>query len=158
MKMLNTTGLSFDPWGTLQVTAFQLDFIALITTLWAWRFSQLTIHLTVYSSSSCLFSFSTWILWEAVSKSLSEVKVHNIHCSTLIYQASHFIVEGYQQADQAWLPLSGSIQTTPDDLLVIHVHGNGFQEWLLHHLPRHWGEAVSSLGPPSCLLQDSSNI
>ncbi|KAK4829074.1 hypothetical protein QYF61_002018 [Mycteria americana] len=33
-------------------------------------------------------------------ESLTEVQVDNIHCSPLIYQASHFIIEGYQSVPQ----------------------------------------------------------
>ena len=35
---------SIDPWGS----CFQLDFDQLITTLWAWLFSQFSLDLTVY--------------------------------------------------------------------------------------------------------------
>jgi len=34
-------------------------------------------------------------------KSLAEVKLDNIHCSPLIYSASHAIVESYQIAHSA---------------------------------------------------------
>ena len=40
MEMLSRTGPSIDPWGTLVVTGLQLDFVPLITTLWAWPFRQ----------------------------------------------------------------------------------------------------------------------
>jgi len=51
-------------------------------------------------------------------KSLAVVQVVNIHCSPLIYQASHFIIEGYQ-VGQVWLPFGEDMLTTPDDFLVL---------------------------------------
>ncbi|KAK1208189.1 ZFR protein, partial [Pygoscelis papua] len=65
-KILNMTGPSIDPWGTLLVTSLQLGFILLITTLWALLFSQLSVHLTICSSSSYIISLSMRIreaLW-----------------------------------------------------------------------------------------------
>lgn len=40
MKKLDMTGASFDPWGMLLVIGLQLDFVLLMTTLWAWPFSS----------------------------------------------------------------------------------------------------------------------
>jgi len=45
-------------------------------------------------------------------KSLAEVEVDNIHCSPLIYLASHAIVEDS--------PLGESMLTAPDSLLFRH--------------------------------------
>ena len=68
------------------------------------------------------------LLYEADSaKSPTDVKVDNIHCSPIVYQASHFIIEGYQ-VGQAWLCCYESVLTIPNQLLVLHVTGNGFQD------------------------------
>lgn len=57
MKMLNRTG-------------FQLDFMPLVTTLWAWPFIQFSTHLFVCFSNSHSNTFSVRILWKMVSKVL----------------------------------------------------------------------------------------
>ena len=91
-KMLNRTGPTIDPWCTLLVTGFQLDFVPLIMTLWAWRFNYFWVYLTVFSFSPYFNSLSVKILRDIV-ENLTEVKVDNIHCSLLVYQASHFGLE-----------------------------------------------------------------
>ena len=53
-------------------------------------------------------------------ESLTKVKINNIHC----------------------FPLHKSMLTTPNCLLVLHVLRKGFQDELLHRLPRNRGEAV----------------
>ncbi|KAK4807192.1 hypothetical protein QYF61_024312 [Mycteria americana] len=53
-----------DPRDTLLVTGLQLDFVPLITTLWAQPFSQFSVHLTVCSSSPYINSFSMRTLQE----------------------------------------------------------------------------------------------
>ena len=78
-------------------------------------------------------------------KSLAAVKVDNIHCSPLIYPAIYAIVESYQ-IGQAQFPLGGSMLTTPDNLLFLHLLNEDLQNELLHHLSQDGG----SLGPPSC--------
>ena len=56
-------------------------------------------------------------------KSLTEVKVDNIHCFPLIHQASDFIIDG----DKVGQACHGeSMLTTPDDLIVLHMPGNDF--------------------------------
>jgi len=73
-------------------------------------------------------------------KSLAEVKVDNIHCSPLIYPASHAIVESYQ-IGQASFPLGESMLTTPDNLLFLHLLNDDLQNELPHHLSWDGGEA-----------------
>ncbi|KAK4831590.1 hypothetical protein QYF61_018350 [Mycteria americana] len=96
MKMLNRMRPNIDPWATPLVTGLQLDFMPLTTTLWAWPFSQFSVHLTIASSSP----YFHWLLYKDLMgdsvKGLTEVRVDNVHCSPLIYQASHFITEVYQ--------------------------------------------------------------
>ena len=73
-------------------------------------------------------------------ESLSEVEADNIHCSPLIYPASHAIVESYQ-IGQAWFSLGESILTTPDNLLFLHLLNDDLQNELFYHLFRDGGEA-----------------
>lgn len=61
------------------------------------------------------------------AKSLAEVKVENIHSSLIIYQASHFTIEGFQ-VGQALLPLFQSMLTAPNCLFVLHVPGKHLQD------------------------------
>ena len=70
MKIIKRIRSSIDPQCTL-VTDLQLDFVPLITTLWARPFSQFSIHLTV---SSGPYSFSMKIFWKRVSKTLLNYK------------------------------------------------------------------------------------
>lgn len=51
-------------------------------------------------------------------ESLLEDKVDNIHCSLLIYQARHFITEGYR-VHQAWIPLCESIMISANHFFAI---------------------------------------
>lgn len=53
----NDTGLSIDPWSTPAVTGLQLDFVLLITILWARQFSQVLIHFTVPTYLGC----TSWV-------------------------------------------------------------------------------------------------
>ena len=73
-------------------------------------------------------------------ESLAEVEVDNIHGSSLIYPASHVIVESYQ-IGQAWFPLGESVLATPDKLLFLHLLVDDLQDNLLHQLSRDGGEA-----------------
>lgn len=56
------------------------------------------------------------------TKSLTEVKLHNFHCSSLTHQASHLIVEGYQVRN-----VHKCVLTALDHLLVLHMSENGSQ-------------------------------
>jgi len=47
MDTLNSITASVEPWGELLVTGLRLNFVPLVTTLWAQLFSQYSIHLTV---------------------------------------------------------------------------------------------------------------
>lgn len=58
MKSQSSIGSGINPWGTPLVTEFQLDFMLLIGTPWAQKFSQFSIHLAVHLSSPCLSSVS----------------------------------------------------------------------------------------------------
>lgn len=55
MKMWNSTGCSMDVWGTPLVTGFQLDFVLLITTVWA-SFQSISLSAQLFYDSS----FWTW--------------------------------------------------------------------------------------------------
>ena len=67
------------------------------------------------------------ILWKTVSKALLKSRQTIINCSSLIYQASHFIM-GFYQVGQAWLCLGETMLTTSDDFHVLNVTGNGSQD------------------------------
>ena len=125
MKKLSRTGPSIGPWGTPLVTDLQLHFVPLITTLWAWSFSQFSTHLTVCLSSPYQLLYED-LLGDSV-KGPAEVQVDNIHCSPLVYQASHFIVEVYQ-VGQARIPFGEAMLTTPDKFLLLNAPGYGFQD------------------------------
>lgn len=69
MKMLNRIESSFDPWGTLLITGLQLDFMPLITILWAQSLSQFSVYVAV--SAPSLYSsiiFFKRFLWQTASK------------------------------------------------------------------------------------------
>lgn len=55
-------------------------------------------------------------------------------------QDGHSIIVAYQ-VGQACLPLSEFSLFTGDDVLVLHVSGNIFQNYQLHHPPSDQGEA-----------------
>ena len=81
MKILNRIGPLMDPWGTLLLTGVQLDFVPLITTLWAQPFSQFLVHcLLIQSILHELLCEDT--MGESV-KGLTEVKVDDTHCFPL---------------------------------------------------------------------------
>ena len=52
------------------VTGLQLDFMPLISTLWAQPFIQFSVHLAIYLASPYSISFTVRFLWETVSKAL----------------------------------------------------------------------------------------
>ena len=117
MKMLNWTGpstvTSYSPPAWLCATdhqplglAVQLVFNALHCLI-----IQLILQQLVYED----------VMQDSV-KGLTDVRVDNIHCSCLVYQASHLTAEVYQ-AGQAWVPLGEAMLTISDDFLVIHVLG-----------------------------------
>lgn len=96
----------------------QPHFTPLITTLWAWTFSESWAQSTV-CSSSLFISFHTKILWDTMSKrSPDRLAMPTALPSNC--QHIQFIGESYQ-ADQVWFPLCEFILTTPNSLLVLHV-------------------------------------
>jgi len=84
-------------------------------------------------------------------KSLAEVKVENIHCSPLIYPASHATIEGYQMA-QASFPLGEFMLTTPHNLFFLHLLREDIQSELFHHLSRDGDETDWPVDPRVLLL------
>lgn len=44
-KAINSLGHGIDPWGRALAISCQLDFVLLVTILWAQRFSQISTHL-----------------------------------------------------------------------------------------------------------------
>lgn len=72
------------------------DFVPLIATLWASQVSPFLVHLTAHLPSPILHQ----LVYEGVTgdraEGLGKGRTNNIHCFTLIHQATHLIVEGYQ--------------------------------------------------------------
>lgn len=117
-------------------------------------------------------SFSSQILTETWNHRIAEVgRVWFIwsspHCTPLLlnqHQLQHLVwcpdncwvspvlfphlqnhlIKGVQ-VHQAWLALCESMLTNPDHVFVPCVPGNGFQDWLFHHLPRDYGEIVQTV-------------
>lgn len=89
-----------------------------------------------------------------IVKGLTEVQEDNTHCSSLIHQSGHFIIEVYQ-VGQAWFPHGESMLANPDGSLLLHMPRNGFLDYLSHYFPRDQGEADQSIGP---LLEDRSDM
>ena len=95
------------------------------------------------------------------AKDYTEVQVNNIHCSPLIYQASHFMVWVYQ-AGQAWVPLGDccfqlwrycmcfkrGTNKVPVGLVI------RFQFWG-SNLQRGWAEVLEALSSAGCDFPDS---
>ena len=125
MKMLYTTASSINPWSMILLTDMQLDFMPLVTTLWTQPYSQFSVHLTVYLSSSILHQLACEEVAGDSVKRLTKVNRNNIHSSPLIRGASHLITEGYQ-VGQACFSLCKSMLTTPQSLLARCMSGNGF--------------------------------
>lgn len=74
MLQLNRIGPGVEPWHTPLMTGLQLDFMRLITTLWALQLSRFSIHLTAHWFTLYFTSLFMRILWGTVSK--SEVSVN----------------------------------------------------------------------------------
>lgn len=91
-----------------------LDFTPLIIVLWVWPFTVRS-----YPPHRLLL------------QPINQLKA-DIRCSSLVYQANEFAVEGYQLG-KAWLSLGESLLTTPDHFLVLMLRSD-FQEQLCHHL------------------------
>nr|XP_009931701.1 PREDICTED: uncharacterized protein LOC104328383 [Opisthocomus hoazin] len=81
------------------LTDMQLDFMPLVTTLWTQPYSQFSVHLTVYLSSSILHQLACEEVAGDSVKRLTKVNRNNIHSSPLIRGASHLITEGYQDPE-----------------------------------------------------------
>lgn len=132
MKMLNGVGSSINPWSTLVVTVLQLNCVPL--SMAAQFSTDFTVHLP--SSPICLRDF----MGER-SKRPTEVDVNSIRCSPFTHQGSHLIVEGCQ-VGQVRFPFHTNMLTSPNHH-AFFIFGNGFQNYLLHHLPKDQGEAGS---------------
>lgn len=55
-------------------TSLFSDFVSLITTLWTWKFSRFSVHLTVHWPSLYVISFCMRMLWKTVLKGLLQSK------------------------------------------------------------------------------------
>lgn len=90
-------------------------------------------------------------------KGITEVHEDNIPWYSLIHQAGHFIIEGYE-VDQAWFSLIKCMLTTSDYFLVFHVFQNAFQEDFLHRFSADRGEIDETSVPCIFLRGDRSDI
>lgn len=119
MKMLNWTGPSIDPWSTLLV-----DCKPTISTLWDshWAGFQAT-YCPLLQSAYQQLSYEH-LAGDSV-ESLSEVQIQTI--SNALPSSTDFIIECYW-VRQAWHPLGQTMLIAPDNLLNLHVPGNGFQD------------------------------
>lgn len=61
ISLINSTGPSTDPWGTLYITGLHLDIET--ATLWIGPFHQFLIHLTIHPSNPYLFNITTKCGW-----------------------------------------------------------------------------------------------
>lgn len=133
-------------WSLVYTTAdLQLDFISLIATL-----LSLAVQ-PVFSSPHCQLIYLIFhqLLHDDLTgdsiKGLSEVQLDNLHCSSLIYQISHFIVEDHRFGQKRLSPHESMLNTPclPWEL---------FPDYLLHHLSRDWGEADLPVVPCTLLV------
>lgn len=99
MNKSNKTGPSTDPWGTLLALLAYRRLSRLCTA----NHNPLSSAIQpVLNSPHCPLIHPTLpeLAYEDVTgdsvESLDEVKVDNIHCSPLVYPASHSIIEGFQ--------------------------------------------------------------
>ena len=74
------------------MNCLQLDFVLLITALWAQPLSQFSVHLTAYLPN--LYYVYEDAKEDSV-KSLTKTEVNDTHCSLPSYQASHLTAEGH---------------------------------------------------------------
>jgi len=114
VKWLNGTGPSIDPWGTPLVTGLLLDFVLLITIVWAQSLSQFSIHLCVCSSSLYTNSFSMNILQETVLEALSKSR----YTIFAVLPSSVRPVISSQKFIKLVKHDHGAMLTTPDGFLV----------------------------------------
>ena len=85
-------------------------------------------------------------------ESLAELEINNTHCSPPSPELVMSLV------GQAWFPLCKFMLTTPKQFLVLHMSGNGFQNYLLHHLPKKQDEADWPVAPWILLLPGRNDI
>lgn len=161
MKILNSISYNIDSWGYPIMTGMHLDFMLLITALWAEHFIQFSAQHVISLSSLCLISL--WgCSWRRCQKS-----EFTILSTPVSQEANHFIVKGYQLC-QAWLTAHNSMLTTPSCLLVLHMSRNDFQSYLFctfqhngseaHWLIAHWIFLLLFLKRELIVLSDSQDL
>lgn len=139
-KTLISIGTSTDPLGTSLVTSCQLDFVPLITILWAQQPGQVSTHYILYLTKTQNVSsvqFGSKNTTGDHIKNLPKSKASNTQCSSKSHKASQLITK----KQSGWLGrvwTSKSMLTVPKHL-GLHVPGHSFQEYFLHRLPRNWG-------------------
>ena len=126
MQMLNKSRLNNDLWGTLLVTGLQPDCATDDSPLSS--ASQPILHPphhpVIYPT---LYTFHNKDVVGGAIKRLAEVKVHNIHCSPLIYPACNDIIE-----DPHDFPLGEFMLPTSDNFLLFQLFGSKVSNFKVH--------------------------
>ena len=73
-------------------------------------------------------------------KGFMEIKIHHLHCLSIIYSHGNILIKGYQLG-QARLPLGEAMLTAPSDPLVLDRTRDNAKDKLFHHLTRDGGGA-----------------
>lgn len=126
----------------------QLDFRLLTTTQ---HFSQFSVYLTDTTLRYTALHQSD--CEDAVGSSAEHLTEAEEPLLSLHHQACHFKLKGCQYSS-ASIPLHKSMLAIPDHILILHLHGNGFQEDFLYHLPKDQGETGWPRLPQILLLKD----
>lgn len=114
----------------------QLNFVTLMNTLWAWRFSQLSICLIVHLCKWHLLAliqiypkFIALAIWK--TRALLKSK-HTVSTDFPLHRTIGLIAKG-NLVSQTWLILTDSMIAIYNNL-VLHIAKNGFKGDLLHTL------------------------
>lgn len=123
-----------DPRGTLLVTRLQPDFVPLTTTLWAWQFSLISVHLSGLLTGLYFTSLILRMLQEAV-ESLAQAEMNNIHA--LLHPLNWPCHHGRQSGSSSMIfPLEMTHKNVP----VLCMLGNVCTDYLLHQHPKRQDE------------------
>lgn len=91
MKIRKHIRPGFVPWNS---NGLHLDFMLLTTAFWDQQFNQFSTQLIVHSPSPYVTSLSMRIL-RGCTEGFPKIRVNNIHCFSLLHQASHLLAEDY---------------------------------------------------------------
>ena len=74
MRVLKSTRVSTDPWGTPLITGLHPGIEPLITPHWVWSHNQLFVHQTIHPSNPYLYNLERRMLWGTVSNAVLKSK------------------------------------------------------------------------------------